>query len=47
VETNGNYSSDKQTSLNSGDDNGDEAISGDFIYNVSAKKEGESYHCQV
>jgi hypothetical protein len=40
VETNGNYSSDKQTSLNGGDDDGEEAISADFSYSVCAKKDG-------
>jgi hypothetical protein len=46
METNGNYSSHKQTSLNSRDDDGDGAISGDFSYSVSAKKEGEPNYCQ-
>jgi hypothetical protein len=41
VETNAHYSSDKQASLNSRDDDGEEAKSGDFSCSVSAKKEGE------
>jgi hypothetical protein len=44
VDTNGHYSSDKQTSLISRDD-GEEAISGDISCSVSAKKEGESDYC--
>jgi len=45
VDTNGHYSSDKQTSLNNRDDDGEEAISGDINCSVSAKKEGESDYC--
>jgi len=45
LDTNGHYSSDKQTSLNSRDDDGEEAVSGDISCSLSAKKEGESDYC--
>jgi hypothetical protein len=41
MEPNGHYTSDKQTSLNSRDGDGEKAISGDTSCSVSAKKEGE------
>jgi hypothetical protein len=44
VDTNGLYSSDKQTLLNSRDDDGEEAVSRDISCSVSVKKEGESHY---
>jgi hypothetical protein len=46
VETNNSYSADKQALLNSSEDGEQEAVTGDFSYSMSAKKDGWSNYWQ-